>query len=299
MTFPQLTIQCHNKGTAPRAMTSNGYAVADRQFAYFAPCQSYDAYSYHLSTEKWGCVQNPQDDNSYHHHPITALAIIEGDLTIATSDSSYRLCANTVQQDNWLPGLLPLCRRRVDALVSASNSEYFFVFVWNEQYQFDEFIYTAEVELLEVCSQNCHKLTNLLHPLPDPSAVICGDQLYVIGSDATGYSCSLKKLLSLTDKPITSECAQTLISWTPLPPLPVKNSTAATLSGQLVIVGGISTQEGSPVNSIHQLFNGEWMEIGSMCYRRSKCAVVCPSPNKIIIVGGEEAKHAVEECVLV
>ena len=40
-------------------------------------------------------------------------------------------------------------------------------------------------------------------------------------------------------------------------------STAATLCGQLVLIGG--SQVGwPPVNFIHQLVEGQWVEIGSM-----------------------------------
>ena len=46
--------------------------------------------------------------------------------------------------------------------------------------------------------------------------------------------------------------------------------TAATLCGQLVIIGG--RREGSSVKPIHQ-----WGEIGSMSHSRRECLVVSPS----------------------
>ena len=76
-------------------------------------------------------------------------------------------------------------------------------------------------------------------------------------------------------------------------------STAATLCGQLVIVGG--EQGGSSVNSIYQLINGQWVEIGSMSSDRWMCLVVTPSPDKMMIVGGYEgylSLDSVEECVV-
>ena len=118
----------------------------------------------------------------------------------------------------------------------------------------------------------------------------------MIGHDGNGYSCSLQALLS-SDRPITSQSIPHLISWTSLPPLPVERSTAATLSGQLVIVDG----DGRPsVKTIHQLFNGQWVEIGSMSCGRSECLVVSPSPDKMMIVGGWGSSiNIVEECVVV
>ena len=73
----------------------------------------------------------------------------------------------------------------------------------------------------------------------------------------------------------------------------MKHSTAATLSGQLVIIGG--QQYGSTVKTIHQLLDGQWVEIGSMSCSRWWCLVVSPSPDKMMIVGGNN----VEECISV
>ena len=80
-------------------------------------------------------------------------------------------------------------------------------------------------------------------------------------------------------------------------------STAAALCGQLVIIGG--KRDRSSVNSIHQLVDGQWVEIGSMSSNRRWCLVVSPSPDKMIIVGGLRgrligvATDSVEECVVV
>ena len=60
-------------------------------------------------------------------------------------------------------------------------------------------------------------------------------------------------------------------------------STAVALSGLLVIIGGYSWPL---VKSIHLLFNGQWVEIGSMSCDRWWCLVVSPSPDKMMIVGG-------------
>ena len=131
------------------------------------------------------------------------------------------------------------------------------------------------------------RLTSLPQPLTQPSATICGNQLHVIGRDGDGYSCSLQALLS-SDQLIGSQSRTP--TWTPLPHLPVTHSTAATLCGQLVIIGG--KRDGSPVNSIHQLVDGQWVNIGSMSSGRYKCLVASPSPDKIVVVGGYASVYA-------
>ena len=157
--------------------------------------------------------------------------------------------------------------------------------------------WTATVELFQVKSRRWYQLADLPRPLDSPSATICGDQLNVIGINANGYSCSLAALPS-SDQPITSPLT---LSWKPLPPLPVRDSTAATLCGQLVLIGG--SRGGSPVNSIHQLVDGQWVEIGSVTSGKRMCLVASPSPDKIIILGGCYLFHTqgstVEECVVV
>ena len=103
------------------------------------------------------------------------------------------------------------------------------------------------------------------------------------------YSCS-PAVLPSSDQPITSPLT---LSCKPLPPLPVEYSTDATLCEQLVFIGG-GRDIWSPVNSIHQLVDGQWVEIGSMTSGRGWCLVASTSPDKIIIVGGD----SVEECVV-
>ena len=150
---------------------------------------------------------------------------------------------------------------------------------------------TGTVELFQVKNTKWHELTHILQPLHSPSATICGDQLNVIGSDGNGYLCSLQALPS-SDRPITSSLT---LSWKPLPHLPVTESTAATLCGQLVIICGM--QNRSVVKSIHQLVYGGWVRIGSMASRRWYCSVASPSPERIIIVGGVGAFTAlIKQC---
>ena len=155
--------------------------------------------------------------------------------------------------------------------------------------------WTATVELFQVNSRRWHQLKDLPQPLSFPSATICGNQLHVIGCDDNGCSCFLQALLS-SDRPITSQSIPDLISWTSLPHLPVTYSTAATLSGQLVIIGG--RQYWSSVKTIHQLLDGQWVKIGSMSCGRQVCLVVTASPDKMMIVGGVR-EDSVEECYVV
>ena len=278
-------MQCHRKKTAPCEMI-RGSSTTDGRFAYFTPRRSTSVYQYECSTEKWEELPSCPYHNS-------GLVIIDREVTAVGGDDGYRRTNKlyTLRQRKWVEKYLPMnAARSHTAVVSTSGGESLIVIggsvggVW-----------TATVELFQVKSRRWHKLTDLPEPLTYPSATICGDQLNVIGDDTNGYSCSLAALPS-SDQPITSPLT---LSWKPLPPLPVEFSTASTLCGQLVLIGG-GRNVLSPVNSIHQLVGGQWVEIGSMASERYYCLVASPSPDKIIIVGGVGLFGTeVEECVVV
>ena len=277
-------MECQLKKRAPRWMV-RGSATTDSQFAYFTPAGSTSLYQYEYSTGKWSDLPPcPYCDSG--------LAIIDSELTTVGGwyGRSHTNKLFTLQQRKWVEKYPPMnTARDSPAVVSTSDGDYLIVI---EGYIGDDH-WTATVELFQVRNRRWHKLTDLPQPLPVPSATICGDQLNVIGRDDNGYSCSLRALPS-SNRPIMSPLT---LSWKPLPRLPVTLSTAATLCGQLVIIGG---QQGLlPVNSIHQLVDGEWVRIGSMASDRHYCLVASPSPDRIIIVSGVGAQDSVEECAVV
>ena len=221
----------------------------------------------------------------------SGLTIIDSELTTLGGGDGRSYSTNklfTLRQRKWVEKYPPMnTARSYPAVVSTSDGDHLIVIGG------DDGRWTATVELFQVKNRRWHKLADLPQPLPYPLAIIWGDQLNVIGSDGNGYSCSLQALPS-SDRPITSSLT---LSWTLLPRLPVTGSTAATLCGQLVIIGG--WQDRSPVNSIHQLVNGEWVRIGSMARDRQYCLVASPSPDRITIMCGYGAGDSVEECAVV
>ena len=222
---PQLTVKCHRKKAAPCEMT-RGSATTDGQFAYFTPDRSTSVYRYEWRGEIWEELPSCPYRNS-------ELVIIDGKLTAVGGDdrSHYTNKLLTLQQKKWVEEYPPMNTvRDSPAVVSTCDGEYLIVI--------GGYVVgggpTATVQLFQVKSRKWYKLTDLPQPLNLPSATICGDQLNVIGTDANGYLCSLQALPS-SDQPITSLLT---LSWNPLPPLPLSDSIAATLCGQLVVIGG-------------------------------------------------------------
>ena len=277
-------MQCQQKKRALCSMV-RGSATTDRRFAYFTPVNSTSLYQYEYRTDRWMDLPPcPCRDSG--------LAIIDSELTTVGGWDNRSHRTNklfTLRQRKWVKKYPPMNTARSDlAVVSTSDGEYLFVIGG-----YDGGGWMATVELFQTKNRKWHEPTHLPQPLPYPSATICGDQLNVIESDDKGYSCSLQALPS-SDRPIMSPLT---LYWKPLPLLPVTWSTATTLCGQLVIIGGL--QDRSSVNSIHQLVDGEWVKIGSMASYREFCLVDSPSPDRIIIVGGLGAGDSVEECAVV
>ena len=267
-----------------------GSATTDHQFAYFTQDDSNLVYSYEWNTEQW----NELPSFTYSNF---ALVTIDGTLTTVGGGvyrSGYTNKLFTLRQRQWVEEYPPMNTvRSRPAVVSTSGGDYIIGIGGSGDVD-----WTGTVELFQVKTRRWYKLTNIPQPLSFPSATICGNQLHVIGWEDNGYTCSIKNLPS-SDEPITSQSIPHLISWTPIPRLPVTHSTAATLYGQLVIIGGM--QYGSTVNSIHQLVDGKWVVIGSMSSGRRDCLVVSPSPDRMMIVGGVGAGllDNVEECIVV
>ena len=269
---------------------ARGSATTDNQFTCFTPNYSTSVYRYEWRREKWEKLPSCP-------HSHSGLVIIDGELTAVGGWDGYRHTKKllTLRQRKWVEEYPPMnIARSSPAVVRTSDGENLIV-IGGYVGGGDDRTATA-VEQFQVKSRRWYKLRDLPQPLPEPSATICGDQLNVTGHNANGYLCSLQAPPS-SDQPITSPLT---LSWKLLPPLPVTYSTAATLCGQLVVIGG-RRRNVSLVNSIHQLVDGQWVEIGSMATGRERCLVVSPSPDKIIIVGGYgsffETLDIVEECV--
>ena len=263
---------------------SRGSATIDQQFAYFIPNGNRMISRYEWSTKIWKkptqCIYND-----------AALVTIEGALTAVggSHDCIYSAKVLTLRGNQWFEDYPPMnTARSCAAVVSTSDGN---IVALGGKRDND---WVTTVELLQAKSKRWHELTQLPEPLSSPSAAICGNQLYVIGEAYGGYSCSLQPLLS-SKQPMTSS---PIITWTPLPCLPVAKSTAATLRGQLVIVGG-TKMICKDSKSIHQLVDGLWVRMGSMCSTRHLCLVASPSPHKLMIVGGTADDPNMEECSVV
>ena len=263
-----------------------GSATTNHNFAYVTPYGSTSVHSYEWTTEQWKeLAPCPYRDS--------ALVIIDGALTAVGGEMRSDFSSNllTLRQGSWGKVYPPMKTARSQSAV-ASKSDY--VVVVGGRGCDGGWIST--VELLDVKAKHWHlNVSDLPQPLTKPSAAVCGNQIHVIGEECEGYSCFIQPL------PPSGKAVMfnPIKPWNPLPRLPVRASTAATLSGQLVIVGG--KQDSTPVLSgkaIHQLLNGKWVKIGSLSRDREWCLVASHLQDNMIIIGGVDAAESFEICFL-
>ena len=278
------------KKSAPDIMKI-GSATSGAQFAYFISEDSLSniVYRYQWSTEEWEKLAPCPYRGS-------ALVIIDGALTavggLAGSDHTHTAKLVTLQQNQWVEEHPPMniARYKITAVVTSDGNLTLVIGGGSRN---------CAVELYLVKHRRWLELTSLPQPLTRPLATICGNQLYVIGEYRDGFSCSLDSLPSGV-QPATSQCTSSVIMWKSLPRIPVYRPTPATLCGRMVIVGG--QQHVHLVNSIYQLVDDEWAEIGAMSSKKKKCLVVNSPKEKLMIVGGQTGSattNTVEECVVV
>ena len=283
----QLPLKCHHVETVPPRRMRRGSATTSDKYVFVTPENSTEIYQYY--TKKWMKLPScPCSD--------PGLATIRGQLFAVGGKTNNKntnklFMFNSKQWNEHKSSMI--CARSSPAVITTSDGEYLIVIGGDGGVN-------ITAELFQVKYETWHEIKSKIKisNVTKPSATICGDQLNVIGDDSNGYSCSLQALPS-SDRPITSPLT---LSWKPLPPLPVTESTAATLCGQLVIIGG--RENWKQVKYIYQLINGvQWVRIDStMHVCRAKCFVLGISEDKVLIVSGvskQEMKDNAEVCEVV
>lgn len=268
----------YEKKVAPHKIMK-GSITSDGQHVYLSSAGKNSLYKYQFATEEWETLPScPYRDSG--------LVIINGELVTVGGCDQFHITNQilTLRLNRWVVDEYPrmINARSSPAVVTTCDSNYLIVVggMGSEEG------WMTTVEIFQLKNKIWRETTPLPQPLCFPSVTVCGNELNVIGSETHGYFCSLQNLTSFS------------LPWTPLPTLPVKYSVAASLCGQLILVGG--EREFSSVNSIHQLYDGQWVEIGCTSKKRNMCVTANTSPDKILIFGGNgQEADVVESCVVV
>ena len=152
------------------------------------------------------------------------------------------------------------------------------------------------VEVLNISTRQWHTATDLPQPLSDSSITVCGDCIYLLGGvdqdnkwTQSVYSCSLTTLLlSLGGRLIRALSRfSTSGTWARVADLPVSQSTAVSLHGQLIAIGG-KDSNGISTTDIRKYdpSTNSWEVISHMATPRSWCLAAVLPDNQLMVVGG-------------
>ena len=163
----------------------------------------------------------------------------------------------------------------------------------------DEVLITVEV--LNTETREWHTAADLPQPLAQSSTALCGDLVYLLGGFneddvATNlvYSCSLTSLLFSTGSTSLGERVVSTLTrsskgspWNRVADLPVKRSTAVSLHGRVLAIGG-QDSKGKPTIAVHmyQPTTNSWEVISHMTTPRSRCLSAVLPDNELMVVGG-------------
>ena len=154
----------------------------------------------------------------------------------------------------------------------------------------------ATVEVLDFETSQWSTAADLPKRLSGCSAAVHGDQLYMLGDGSGVYTCSVGALLqTCTERSLVGTFKRALSLsnssrgiWSKLPDLPVNQSTCVTFCGQLLVVGGVDS-DNKPTTAVY-MYNQDtnsWNVISHMATARRRCfAAVLPN-NQLMVVGGE------------
>ena len=248
---------------------------------YDAHCK---VYAYHISSSSWSLTP----DTPYKGF---ALAVIDSLLTTVggfNNKNTNQLFSLTGEGSGrrWTEKFPPMPTKRY--IVSALCTGTTLIVVGGRGYGHgynykDEALKTVEV--LNTVTGEWHTAADLPQPLASSSTALCGDLVYLLGgfkndeiATNSVYSCPLASLLSSTLLGDT---------WNRVADLTVNRSTAVSLHGQLLAIGG-ENSNGEPTTAVHmyQPTTNSWEVISHMITARSRCLSAVLPDNQLMVVGG-------------
>ena len=284
---------------APREMRRYSDAVVHNNTVYcgYDNFFIYKVYAYHISSSSWSLTPNTP-------YKGFALAIIDSLLTAVGGyiggENTNQLLSLTDEGSGrrWTEKFPPMPTKRyhVSALCIGTT-----LIVAGGLGHGDETLKTVEV--LNTETREWHTAADLPQPLAQSSIALCGDLVYLLGGEdqekavtTSMYSCSLTSLLFSTSPTLlglggrlvsTLKRSSKRSPWNRVADLPVKRSTAVSLHGRLLAIGG-DDSKGKPTTAVHmyQPTTNSWEVISHMTTSRTQCLSAVLPDNQLMVVGG-------------
>ena len=153
------------------------------------------------------------------------------------------------------------------------------------------------VEVYSSETSQWHTADSLPVPCGAMTSVTIADTWYLLGGDGTGdedvTTVQYTPLTTLLQKakPSSRKSTSRMSVWKTLPDTPLKSSAAATLSGNLLAIGGYSDKSSSsPSVHIFLPLTNSWVRAttGNLPAPRRACTAVQLSSSRVLVVGGKD-----------
>ena len=268
---------------APQVMW-RGAAVVHGNTAYFAPYDSRRVYSYQniSGSEQWSQLPDNQSKNC-------GLAIVDGLLTsvggvIGLVESSNVLLSlrGEGESQEWslifpsmpTPRQYATCINTKEALVVVGGEAGFFSMPSNN------------VEVMNINTKQWSVASPLPHRCSLASATICGDSLYLVGSDQSFLSTRSMFTCSLPD--LISSNSQSQNIWREIHNLSMTGSTLASIGDDLLAIGGYDDDSWATTSDVFKYDSNTdtWIVTSQMQEKRYNCLAVTLPGEILVVVGG-------------
>ena len=279
---------------APSKMFRLTDAVTKGGVAYFRPCTTRLVYAYRSTTETWSQLPVCPTKNPALAIVNDLLTTIGGELNGKGTNVLFSLIGQGryAEWSKIFPGMPT--QREGAAAVSTETALIVAGGVG------DGVNRLKTVEVMNTDTLQWATAANLPEPHSCYSLTVCGESLYMLGGwdlyspTRSVISCSLSTLLQSCVSPTSEpELSSPLMSpqarvWSKLSDLPVTSSTAVSLKGQLLAIGGNEPHTGSTTTTTYAYdpIENKWQIVGQLRTPRQLCFAVVLSDDKLMVVGG-------------
>ena len=277
--------------SAPHDMI-RGSATVCGNLAYFRRAFNSQVLSYNLDTKEW--LTTLPECPAIHF----SLTVVRGLVTAVGGVQPYNYTNalfSLMEQggrQEWVEHFPPMqTKRKLTAVICSGKA---LVVAGGEEEgktkrrkeEAKKFTTLNTVEVMDINTLKWSTASSLPQPISDATATVCGDRVYVVGGKNQHgdqiklvFTCFLNALLQ-------SESSDSL--WNTVANVQVERTTCVTLNGQLLAVGGESS-DSKITNNVYS-YNTEtdsWEVISHMPTPRCWCVVTALPGNQLMVVGGE------------
>ena len=285
-----LKLRWREGGTAPYKMERYYDAIlynAMAVYCMYGRSSRLCMYTYHVPSSVWSAVSDCPQIGGF------AITVVEGLLTTVggrghdnkTTNKLLSLTEEGTAKRKWIEKFPPMPTKR-NGVAALCTGQVLIVaggYTDNEQR-------ANIVEVLNTETLQWQTGPHLPQPLGQPSLMLCGDRIYVLGGYGKGaksvYFCSLINLfLSKSQGRLAMRSSK--CTWKRVADLPVELSSHVTFSGQLLTLGGYDSKH-QPTTAVHmyQPTTNSWEVISHMITPRSQCLSAVLPNNQLMVVGG-------------